>query len=122
MYEVKEAILGFEKYSKVKIEKSSDFLSTIIFDEEEFLSIHITNAKYLKNITFDLSAEMIESLHIKDSDSFDIYFTMLIQDPINQSVLNLGAPILINEKLKLIAQFVTSDNFSCKTIEELSVL
>lgn len=122
MYEVKAPILGFEEYKQVNIEKSSDFLSTINFDEEEFLSIHIANAEFLKNITFDLSQEMTELLEIKDSTSFKIYFTMLIQEPINQSILNLSAPIIINEELKLIAQFIRNDDFSCKSIQELSIL
>lgn len=122
MYEVKAPILGFEEYKQVNIDKSSDFLSTINFDEDDFLSIHMANAEFLKNITFDLSQEITELLEIKDSTSFKIYFTMLIQEPINQSILNLSAPIIINEELKLIAQFIRNDDFSCKSIQELSIL
>lgn len=122
MYKVKTPILGFENYFQVKIESSSEFLSTIIFDEEEFLSIHIANAKFLKNMSFNLPDEILTSLEISDDSSYEIYFTILIQDPINKSVLNLSSPIIINKKSKLISQFVTNNKANFKSIQEASIL
>ncbi len=124
MYEIKSSILGFEDYKKIEIEAFDNFFSIIQFDKEKTISMNIANAKYLQNININLQDNILEQLNCEDIKQLDIYFTMVIQEPIEDSVINLGAPIIINENKKLLGQFIVEDSrlFRMCTIKDISTL
>ncbi len=124
MYEIKSAILGFEKFKHIEIEAFDNFFSTIQFDKENTVSMNIANAKHLQNISINLQDDILEQLDSQSIEQLDIYFTMVIQDPIENSIINLGAPIIINENKKLMGQFIVEDTrlFRMCTIKDLSTL
>jgi len=124
MYTVKAPILGFEEYKQVDIDLFDQFFSTIIFNEEDMICMNIANAKHLHNINFNLDSKVLKKLDLEDTTQFDIYFTMVIQTPSEESIINLGAPIIVNEDKKYIGQFIAEDNdlFTMHTIKDLSTL
>ena len=46
-------------------------------------------------------------MNIKSEDDFETYFCVVSQTPIENSIVNLVSPIIINEKDKIIGQYVT---------------
>jgi len=122
MYEIKSAILGFEEYQCLSIEKFDAYLATIVFEKN--ISINIINSKYLNNVDFELNDDFLKVLNLSCENNFEIYYTTVIQSPIKDSVVNLGSPIIINEKEKLIGQFVSQDSdlFTVPKLSELSTL
>lgn len=122
MYQVKTPIGGFDNYKEVSIEQFDIYLSTINLGEDETISI--INSKYLTNIDIDFSQEFLDLLEVNDSTSFDIFFTTVIQNPIRDSRVNMGAPLIVNNDKKLIGQYVIDDNeaFDMPKLVDLNVL
>lgn len=46
-------------------------------------------------------------MNINSKDDFDIYFCVVSQEPVENSIINLVSPIFINEKDKLVGQYIT---------------
>lgn len=110
MYKVVLPILGFESFSKIDIEKLDEFVSFLKFEDGSKISI--ININVLNKVSFDFKIDdkALEALKIKSKDDFSTYFILVSQEPIEHSIINLVAPIFINEKEKLVGQYVTSEN------------
>ena len=55
-------------------------------------------------------------------DDFDIYF-VLFSKPVENSIINLVSPIFINEKDKLVGQYITNEKLTLfASIQECSTL
>src|SRR5574344_1547048 len=98
MYKVVLPILGFESFSKIDVEKLDEFVS--------FLNINVLNKV---SFDFKIDDKALEALKIKSKDDFSTYFILVSQNPVEHSIINLVAPIFINEKEKLVGQYVTSE-------------
>ena len=122
MYTVKTPIGGFDNCKEISIEQFDIYLSTLILTQDE--SINIINSKYLTNINIDFAPDFLEKVEVNDDSNFDVYFTTVIQNPIRDSRVNLGAPLIINHDRKLIGQYVTEDNelFDMPKLGELNIL
>ncbi|MBL3520381.1 flagellar assembly protein FliW [Aliarcobacter lanthieri] len=109
MYKIVLPILGFENVSSLEVEKVDEFFSFLKLDGNTKISI--INIKALNKVSFDfiIDQSSLEKLKISSKDDFDTYFIVVSQDPVEHSIVNLVAPIFINEKEKLVGQYVTSE-------------
>lgn len=109
MLKVVLPILGFEDFQNLSVEKIDDFFSFLVFDEKT--KITIVNINVLNKVSFDfqIDAYVLEKLRINSKEDFDTYFTVVSQEPVEHSIINLVSPIFINEKEKLVGQFVTNE-------------
>ena len=109
MYKIVLPILGFESFHSLSIEKIDDFFSFLVFDEKT--KITIVNINVLNKVSFDfqIDSDVLEKLKINSKEDFETYFCVVSQNPVEHSIINLVSPIFINEKEKLIGQFVTSE-------------
>ena len=110
MYKIALPILGFENFSKVDVEKLDEFVAFLKFEDGSKISI--VNINVLNKVSFDFKIDdkALEALKIKSKDDFSTYFILVSQEPVEHSIINLVAPIFINEKEKLVGQYVTSEN------------
>ena len=108
MYKVVLPILGFEDFKSLSIEKIDDFFSFLVFDEKT--KITVVNINVLNKVSFDfqIDEDVLEKLKIKSKEDFDTYFSVVSQNPVEHSIINLVSPIFINEKEKLLGQYITS--------------
>ena len=109
MYKIVLPILGFESFHSLSIEKIDDFFSFLVFDEKT--KITVVNINVLNKVSFDFQIDdnVLEKLKIKSKEDFDTYFILVSQEPVEHSIINLVSPIFINEKEKLIGQYITSE-------------
>ena len=109
MYKVVLPILGFESFSKIDVEKLDEFVSFLKFEDGSKISI--ININVLNKVSFDFKIDdkALEALKIKSKDDFSTYFILVSQEPVEHSIINLVAPIFINEKEKLVGQYVTRE-------------
>ena len=109
MYKVVLPILGFESFSKIDVEKLDEFVSFLKFEDGSKISI--ININVLNKVSFDFKIDdkALEALKIKSKDDFSTYFILVSQEPVEHSIINLVAPIFINEKEKLVGKYVTSE-------------
>lgn len=109
MYKIVLPILGFENFDSLSIEKIDEFFSFLVFDENT--KITVVNINVLTKVSFDfqIDTNVLEKLKIKSKEDFSTYFALVSQDPVEHSIINLVSPIFINEKEKLIGQYVTTE-------------
>ena len=109
MYKIALPILGFENFSKVDVEKLDEFVAFLKFEDGSKISI--ININVLNKVSFDFKIDdkTLEALKIKSKDDFSTYFILVSQEPVEHSIINLVAPIFINEKEKLVGQYITSE-------------
>lgn len=109
MYRVVLPILGFENFESLSVEKIDDFFSFLVFDEKT--KITVVNINVLNKVSFDfeIDADVLKKLKIKSKEDFNTYFCVVSQDPVEYSIINLVSPIFVNEKEKLIGQYITSE-------------
>ena len=109
MFKVVLPILGFENFQSLSVEKIDDFFSFLVFDEKT--KIAVVNINVLNKVSFDfqIDTDVLEKLKINSKEDFDTYFTVVSQEPVEHSIINLVSPIFINEKEKLVGQFVTNE-------------
>ena len=109
MFKVVLPILGFEDFQSLSVEKIDDFFSFLVFDEKT--KITVVNINVLNKVSFDfqIDTDVLEKLKINSKEDFDTYFTVVSQEPVEHSIINLVSPIFINEKEKLVGQFVTNE-------------
>ena len=90
-------------------EKLDEFVSFLKFEDGSKISI--ININVLNKVSFDFKIDdkALEALKIKSKDDFSTYFILVSQEPVEHSIINLVAPIFINEKEKLVGQYVTSE-------------
>lgn len=109
MYKIVLPILGFENNEKLDIEKIDEHFSYLKLEDGSKISI--VNINILNRVSFDFEIDQVslDKLKIKSKDDFSTYFILVSQNPVEHSIINLVAPIFINEKEKLVGQYVTSE-------------
>ncbi|MFA6740107.1 MAG: flagellar assembly protein FliW [Arcobacteraceae bacterium] len=109
MYKIVLPILGFENFQSLSVEKIDEFFSFLVFDKKT--KVTVVNINVLNKVSFDfqIDTDVLEKLKIKSKEDFSTYFAVVSQNPIEHSIINLVSPIFINEKEKLIGQYITSE-------------
>lgn len=110
MYKVVLPILGFENVQNVKVEKLDNLMSFIVIDDKTKVAVINIDGLDKVSFNFKIDQDVLNKLKIKSRDDFNIYFSVVSQDPVEYSIVNLVSPIFINEKEKLVGQYVTNEN------------
>lgn len=109
MYKIALPILGFENSSNLSIEKIDDFFSFLVFDDNTKLAVANIKALSKVNFDFEIDDKTLSSLKINSKEDFETYFVVVSQTPVEYSIINLVAPIFINEKERLVGQYITNE-------------
>lgn len=111
MYKIELPLLGFEDIKELDIKSLDNNFITLELNKQKNLQINLVSIDYFKESTFDFNIEdeTLEKMHIKKREDFKIFFCVVMQKPIEDSIVNLAAPVLINEKEKLLGQYVIKD-------------
>lgn len=118
-YEVAIPLAGFEEETAFIFEKVDNFFSTITSLESEIV-IKLMNFNALSNISFELADEYIKKLEINDISDINIYYIFVLQNPVKNSVLNMYAPVIFNDRAKKMGQVqLDLNNIGLETIEAM---
>ena len=109
-YEVKQPILGLKNIENVELEKH-DGITTLLKSDQENINISLINAS-IDDKNFEIPAGVKTLLDINDNTHYSVYFTVIVDDNIQDSTINLGAPMIFNEDNKTMAQCVISDDLT----------
>lgn len=105
-YEVKGQILGFENTTNVNINEVDGLFSTMIDANNEKISFTMVNPYELREYSFDVPTDLKVLLGIKEDSHISVYNIVVIQKPLEKSVINFLAPIIVNEDNKRVGQAV----------------
>lgn len=115
-YELKTEILGFEDVKSVELNKIDELFATLTANKE--LSFTLANPYLLREYSFDLPTTIKALLEITENSKVEVYCIVVVQNPLNESLVNFTAPIIFNTENGLAAQAVLAENEN-KVIEPL---
>lgn len=105
-YEVKSSLLGFENISQMEIHNIDNLFSTMQDSNNKNISFTIINPYVLREYSFDLPSDIKILLDINENSKVSVYNIVVIQEPLEKSVINFLAPIIVNNDNNKIAQAV----------------
>lgn len=100
-------IFGFENIDEVLFENIDDFFAKI---ESENISFTLIDPLKLREYSFDIPYFYKELLKIRTMKDVKVYNIVIISSDIKKSTINFAAPIVINEKEKLLAQIALDES------------
>ncbi len=98
---VASPILGFEKIESFQLDQIDDFFYRLHSGDIAFTLIEPGK---LRSYTFDLPPFYARKLQAQQGDDLLVLAIMIVQDPIEDSVINFRAPIVINRESGLLVQ------------------
>ncbi len=114
-------ILGFEDVKQVELEKIDDFFMKMKAVDHEHISFTLINPFILRKYDFEVPAKVKELLEIQEKSNLLIFNIVLIQTPIEDSVVNFIGPILFNTDNNKAAQIILSESREYDVAEKISL-
>ncbi len=105
-YRVKGEILGFRDTKEVKINQIDSLFSTMLDSKNKNISFTLINPFLLRDYDIDIPLDIKELLEIKENSQIGVYNILIIQKPLEKSVINFLAPIVINLDKKILTQVI----------------
>lgn len=106
IFEVKLPILGFEQVTKMKLEKIDDLFMKLYNADGEVPQFVLVNPFVLREYEFDVPSNIKILLDLDNSKNLLIANIMVIQKPIENSLINFLAPLVFNFDNLTMAQVV----------------
>jgi len=104
-FDVCSPILGFEGIKQVELEKIDDtFMTMKSVDGEDDISFTLVDPYALTEYEFVVPEHIKEMLNITDDSNVLVQNIVIIQKPIEDSLVNFAAPLLFNTDTKQVAQ------------------
>ena len=113
-------ILGFENVKQVTLEKIDDIFMKMKSVEEEHISFTLIDPFVLREYDFEVPDNIQEMLEIDKNSNLIILNIILIQTPIENSVVNFIGPMIFNTDNNRAAQVIISDSNEYGVCEKIS--
>lgn len=105
-YQIKGTLYGFENTREVEIREIDELFSTMVDVHNENISFALVKPNLLREYAFDLPADVKALLNIDENSTVSVYNILIIQKPLDHSMINFLAPLVINNDNKYIAQAI----------------
>jgi len=105
-FNVRGEILGFADTTSVEINRIDELFSTMVDTNNENISFTIVNPYALREYSFDVPSDIKILLDINEKSNISVYNILVIQKPLEMSIINFLAPIIINHDNNKLAQTV----------------
>ncbi|MDH4944883.1 flagellar assembly protein FliW [Sulfurimonas sp. C5] len=105
-YQIKGTLYGFENTSNVEIKEIDELFSTMVDVNDENISFTLIRPNLLREYAFDLPADVKALLEINENSTVSVYNILIIQKPLEKSIINFLAPIVINLDNNYLAQAI----------------
>lgn len=111
-----EGLYGFDEAKRfLLLEIPETPYRTLQSLDVEGLAFTITTPfAFCGDYEFEISDRVVQQIEIESLDDLDIYSTIVLQDPLTDSTLNLKAPIIINTKKNLGKQVILNEDYPLK--------
>lgn len=109
LFDLKMPLLGFESIMKMRLEKVDDIFMRLKAPDADEPSFTLINPFVLRDYSFDIPVSVQQLMGIKEKSNLLIYNIIVVQNPIEKSVVNFIAPIVFNTDNNTMAQVIISD-------------
>jgi len=105
-YDVRGELLGFPDTLKLEIVEIDTLFSTLKDTQNKNISFTIVNPYALREYSFDVPSDIKVLLNINENSNISVYNILIIQKPLEKSIINFLAPIIINNDNNKLAQVI----------------
>jgi flagellar assembly factor FliW len=113
-------ILGFESVKQVELQKIDDIFMKMKAADDEHISFTLVNPFVLRDYDFEVPAKTKTLLEIDEKSNLLIFNIVLIQTPIEDSVVNFIGPLVFNTDNNKAAQIILSESREYGIAEKIS--
>lgn len=106
VFEVKAPILGFDELTKVELKNVDEFFSSLKNVEKSVPAFTLINPYVLREYSFDIPSSIRVLLDLKENSKVEVYNIVVLQNPIEKSVVNFLAPLIFNHDNMTMGQVV----------------
>lgn len=119
-FDMSTPLLGFEDVKQVELQKIDEVFMTMQSCEDENVSFTLLNPYSVREYDFEVPKKIKEELQITKESNLLIFNIVLIQSPIEDSIVNFIGPLVFNEDTKKVAQVIISDSREYGVAEKIS--
>ncbi|MEA1892242.1 MAG: flagellar assembly protein FliW [Campylobacterota bacterium] len=114
-------LLGFPEVKQVELEKIDDIFMKMVSLEDANISFTLIDPFALRDYDFEVPTNLKELLEIDENSNMIILNIVLIQTPIENSVVNFIGPLIFNTDNKKVAQVILSESTKYTVAEKISI-
>lgn len=119
-FDVITPLLGFEDIKNVELEKIDDIFMKMQSSSDEHISFTLINPFVLREYDFEIPEKTRSILEVTEESNILIQNIVLIQTPIEDSIVNFIGPIVFNTDTKKAAQIILQDPIKYGVAEKIS--
>jgi len=119
-FEIATPLLGFESVKEVTLEKIDDIFMKMQTLNEQNLSFTLIDPFVLREYDFEVPTKIQEILEINENSNILTLNIVLIQNPIEDSVVNFIGPIVFNTDNKKASQIILPESTKYGIAEKIS--
>ena len=113
-------LLGFENIKQVELQKIDDVFMRMQAVEEANISFTLINPFVLRDYDFEVPKNIQDILEIDKDTNMLVLNIVLIQTPIEDSIVNFIGPLVFNTQNKKVAQIILSESTKYCVAEKIS--
>ena len=119
-FDISTPLLGFENIKQVELDRVDEIFMKMVSCDNELLSFTLVNPFVLREYDFEVPNAILESLEATKDSNLLILNIVLIQSPIEDSMVNFLAPIIFNTDTKKVSQIILPETTRYGVAEKIS--
>jgi flagellar assembly factor FliW len=110
LFDLKAPLLGFESIKQMELQKIDEIFMRLKTPDAEEPSFTLINPFVLREYNFEIPTPLQEAMGITRESNLLIFNIIVVQTPIEKSIVNFVAPLVFNVDTKTMAQVVIDNN------------
>jgi len=119
-FDISMPLLGFENIKQVELQKIDEIFMKMQSCEDDNISFTLINPYVLREYDFEVPQNILDLLSITKESNLLILNIVLIQTPIEDSVVNFIGPLIFNTDTKQAVQIILSEQSNYSVAEKIS--
>ena len=119
-FDVSVPLLGFDNLKSVELKKIDDIFMKMQSLEDEHISFTLINPFILRDYDFEVPDATKDLLGITDDSNLLVLNIVLVQTPIENSIINFIGPLVFNTDTNRVAQIILQESTSYGVAEKIS--
>ena len=119
-FDISVPLLGFEDIKQVELQKIDEIFMKMQSCEDENISFTLINPYVLREYDFEVPQNILDLLSITKESNLLILNIVLIQTPIEDSVVNFIGPLIFNTDTNKAAQIILTDSIEYGVAEKIA--
>ena len=119
-FDISVPLLGFESVTQVELQKIDDIFMKIQSTTDEHISFTLINPFVLREYDFEVPQNIQDALEADKDSNLLILNIVLIQTPIEESIVNFIGPLIFNTDNNRATQIILSDSTKYGVAEKIS--